>query len=438
MRADLAHRSADRGPGEQVSSDGAPLPVVIVGCGPAGAALGLLLARRGVPLVLIEASRHPARRFRGEALMPHGLAALEAMGLLPLPATIPQRALAGWRFVFDGRELFRLGEPLEGPGRRGCSLISQPALLSHLIGLLETLPNARVLQGQQVQALEWQGPRVAGVRLADGQGLKARLVVAADGRSSRLREQAGLALRPLGEPFELLWFTLPQSRPSPLQGLFTTVVGPAGLFSLFDAADGAVQLGWLRREGDRDCGGRAWIERLAGQSPADLARWWPGQQDALERPTPLQVRVGQAERWWQPGLLLLGDAAHPLSPVRAQGINLALRDAWVAAQELLPLLCLPTGQPRQPGPAPGAALDAVLARIESLRRPEVSRLQLLQAGETARGTLLLEQPWLRRLLVGSAPLLETAIAARWRHDQRQLRHGVAALPPAAPGPGDDG
>jgi 2-polyprenyl-6-methoxyphenol hydroxylase-like FAD-dependent oxidoreductase len=408
----------------------ATLPVVIVGGGPAGASVALLLARRGVPLVLIEASRDPARRFRGEALMPHGLAALGAMGLLPLPAWVPQRPLRGWRFVFDGQELFRLAEPLEDEGGEGCRLVSQPALLTHLLDQLGNLPNATVLQGERVRGLAWQGERVVGVRLADGSNLAARLVVGADGRSSRLRQQAQLALIPRGDPFDLLWFALPQAGPSPLQGLFTTVVGEAGLFSLFDAAEGAVQLGWLRRAGDPSDTSEDWIARLASQSPADLAAWWPHQAPALSRPTPLRVQVGQAERWWQPGLLLLGDAAHPLSPVRAQGINLALRDAWVAAQALLPLLQSPSDS--------AGSLELALARIEALRRPEVSRLQQLQAQETARGQLLLERPWLRRLLVASAPLLGSAIAGRWRHDQRQLRQGVIPLPPGTDGPGNDG
>jgi hypothetical protein len=65
-------------------------------------------------------------------------------------------------------------------------------------------------------------------------------------------------------------------------------------------------------------------------------------------------------------------------------------------------------------------------------------LQALQAAETARGQLLLDRPWLRHLLSSGAPVLGPAIAARWRHDQRQLRQGVTALPPAAPNPGNDG
>jgi 2-polyprenyl-6-methoxyphenol hydroxylase-like FAD-dependent oxidoreductase len=129
--------------------------------------------------------------------------------------------------------------------------------------------------------------------------------------------------------------------------------------------------------------------------------------------------------------LLLGDAAHPLSPVRAQGINLALRDAWVAAQVLLPLLLA-----QQPDETP--ALEQALTRIEALRRPEVSRLQQLQAEETARGRLLLKQPWLRRLLGAGAPLMGPVIASRWRHDQRQLRQGVTPLPPEARCAGHDG
>lgn len=399
-------------------------PVVIVGAGPAGASLALLLARRGLPVVLVEASSSPARQFRGEALMPHGLAALAAMDLLPLPAGIPQRPLAGWRVLLNGQELFRLDEPLEPAPGPSCTLISQPALLEHLLSQLRLQPRVRLLAGQRVQALLWQGERITGVRLADGQPLAAALVVAADGRGSLLRQQAAIPLRQTGSPFELLWFRLDTPEPDPLAGLFTTLVGPSGLFSAFAGAQGTVQVGWLQppKHGNGPASAADGLERLAAQSPGDLAAWWRQQRGHLGAVSRLQVRVGHAERWWRPGLLLLGDAAHPMSPVRAQGINLALRDAWVAAQELGAL-----AEQRAGAPLNGAELDAALARIEQRRREEVTTLQALQEQEAQRGRLLLGQPALRRLLAAAAPWAGAAVAHRWRHDQRLLRQGVVPL-----------
>jgi 2-polyprenyl-6-methoxyphenol hydroxylase-like FAD-dependent oxidoreductase len=404
---------------------------VIVGAGPTGASLALLLARQGLPVVLVEASREPSRRFRGEALMPHGLAALAAMGLWPLPATIPQKPLVGWRFVVDRLELFRLDEPLESPSSQGCTLISQPAFLRHLVDQLEALPWATVLLGRRVQGLEWRGERVAGVRLADGSLLESALVVAADGRSSLLRQQAQLQLKQQGNPFDLLWFQLQSPEPSPLGGLFTTMVGPEGLCSVFEAAEGSLQIGWVRPTSGGDGTPQDWLERLVAQSPADLAPWWRQQGSGLGQPTPLRVEVGHVESWWRPGLLLLGDAAHPMSPVRAQGINLALRDAWTAAQELIPLLQAAPHQAQPP-------LEPALARIEARRRGEVTSLQNQQAQETRRGQLLLEQPGLRQLLGRGGPWIGGLVARRWRHDQRQLRQGVTNLTPEASRPGNDG
>lgn len=412
-------------------------PTVIVGAGPAGAALALLLARQGIPVVLFEASTDPARRFRGEALMPHGLAVLEAMGLLPLPGTIPQQPLEGWRFLLDGQELFQLPEPLEGGDGPGCTLISQPALLRHLLALVRRCPRATVLEGQRVQALLWSGDRIAGVRLADGTAMEAQLVVAADGRSSALRQQARLVLHSQAPSFDLLWFQVDADTRCPLEGRFTTAVGQEGLFSAFEGASGGVQIGWVQppgaRNSDRDIDGAGWGRRLAALSPPELAVWWREQSERISTPTRLPVMVGQAERWWRPGLLLLGDAAHPLSPVRAQGLNLALRDAWVAARALAPVL----GNGDPAGWEPDAALPRALAWIERQRRPEISGLQERQAAETRRGRLLLEQPLLRRWMRLQGPWLGNLVARRWRHDQTPLRQGLVALP-GLPAPAPDG
>ena len=405
---------------------------MVVGAGPAGASLALLLARSGVAVTLVEASSSLARQFRGEALMPSGLKALAAMGLTNLLETVPHRPLQGWRFVLNGCELFHANEPLGGDPQRPCTLVNQPALLEALLLEAQGYPSFALERGEPVSDLLWNQGRVAGVRLRDGRHLEAELVVACDGRASLVRQKAGLALVGSPSSIDLLWFQLACPSPSPLQGRFTTLVGPEGVFSAFDSAGGGVQLGWVLGKGERvpACSRDEWIERMATLSPPELAAWLRQWRAGLGDPSRLAVQVGLAERWWAPGLLLLGDAAHPMSPVRAQGINMALRDAWVASAKLLPLL----RSALQP-PLPSSALDGVLAAIEAERRPEITALQALQAAEAARGDQLRRQSWLRSGLALAAPLVGPAIAAHWSHQQQPLRQGLSVLPMQSVRPG---
>jgi hypothetical protein len=173
----------------------------------------------------------------------------------------------------------------------------------------------------------------------------------------------------------------------------------------------------------------------------------------------LAVRSGLAPRWQRPGLLLLGDAAHPMSPLRAQGLNMALRDALVAAERLLPVLCgagggggdgLPstdadligadpvgTGKPAPHPPAPARAaeeppqrreflqrLDQALVEIAEARLPEIRAMQALQRQELGRGELLRRQPWLRRLLAATASVSGPLLSRRWQAGQPTLRTGL--------------
>ena len=406
---------------------GAPASsVVIVGGGPAGATLALLLSRAGIGVTLVEANPDQRRAFRGEALMPSGLAALERMALLPQLEAMPHRALAGWRFVLNGRELFSAAEPLGGDPQKPCTLVSQPAFLNAVLHQAQATNHLELLAPTTAKQLLWQAGRISGVVLGDGRRLAADLVVACDGRSSRLRQEAGITLSTGSSPIDVLWFRYAETPTAPpLAGRFYTLVGDEGIGSLFCNASGGVQLGWVidHRAPTPVRSAAEWSARLASQAPAPLASWLLANANYVTAPVRLSVQVGMAERWWQPGLLLLGDAAHPMSPVRAQGINGALRDAAVAARQLIELAqTLALGDSPPP-----AAIDARLAAIEAERRPEVSQLQILQAEELRRGELLRQASALRCLLAATAPLLGGLIGRRWRSQQLQLRQGINRL-----------
>ena len=383
---------------------------MIVGAGPAGACLSLLLTQAGIPVTLVEAQSHHRKAWRGQALMPSGLEVLDQMGLGPLVEQLPRLPLAGWRFVVHGRPLFTAPEPIGADPSPPCTLISQEAMIAALIERAQRTGRLTLQSpASATQLLQGDG-HITGVELADGRKLEADLVVACDGRQSLLRQEAGIALVSQSSPIDVLWFELAGRCPSPAEGHFTTVVGTHHTFSLFERAGGGQQLGWVLDPGQPTprLSHPQWIEQFVSQSPAAWADWFEEAAGTLRGPSRLRVQVGMAETWWKPGLLLLGDAAHPMSPVRAQGINMALRDAWVAAQRL-----------------------DDLAAIEAARRPEIEQLQQLQAEETSRGELLRRQGGLRCLIAATAPWIGNALRSHWCHQQKPLRLGLTPLEPAA-------
>lgn len=426
---------------------------MVVGAGPCGATLALILARAGWAVTLVEQAAPGAPRpYRGEGLMPSGLAVLEALGLWPLPADVPHRPLAGWAVALEGRPFFSVAEPLAGD--RGCWLVDQASLLAHLRRELVGLPGVRVLEGVGVRGLRTEGipgrDRVVGVVLADGLELAADLVVACDGRQSLLRRQAGLGLQGEGdrdverEREQVLWFRLAGDAVAPLArwlgGRFLTVVGAGVSFALFAEAGGeALRLGWVAEPGvalPADPAG--WREGWAGVLPEEAAALMRGlPPGAIEGPQRLPVRVGWAPRWHAPGFLLLGDAAHPMSPVRAQGINMALRDALVAGRLLGPLGAgegldrrgdgsaeMSPGCASMDGFLPPARIDALLPRVAERRLPEIRQLQALQAGEAGLGARLRQLGWLRRTLALSSPWSGVFAQRRWIQRQHRLRQGL--------------
>ena len=395
------------------------LQVVIVGAGPTGVVMALLLVRQGIKVKLIEASRDFKRQFRGEGLMPSGLDALEQMGLLKLLADIPHQTIDAWEFLLSHRSLFRVEEPIETNGRP-CTTVSQPHLLAAIIQQAETYSQFEFIQGEAVQDILSASDRVCGVKLSSGTEINADLVIAADGRNSLIRKKAGIDLTKLHHSIDILWFKLDSGQLSESKNIFYSILQGQDAFGLFRGSSGQLHIGWgLHADDHYDVHNLDWAEKLAATSPPWLAAHILRHRASLTKPMLLSVVVGRCDRWSIPGLLLLGDAVHPMSPIRAQGINMAFRDAIVAANYLVPLLSQGETNLQQ--------IDGVLPLIQWEREPEIIRIQKLQAQEMAQAELLHKSAVVRWGARTFAPIIRPGLKASWLRRQKQLRLGVTQV-----------
>jgi 2-polyprenyl-6-methoxyphenol hydroxylase-like FAD-dependent oxidoreductase len=398
--------------------------IIIIGAGPTGLTLAMLLAKRGINVKLIEASRSFRRIFRGEALMPSGLAAIEQMGLSDVVTNIPHRAIDAWEFYIENRPIFRVNEPMESGGQP-CTLISQPALLEAILDRASAYENFEFISGTAVRDLLWQNERVAGVRLSDGstgsatgQEIAADLVIGADGRNSIVRQQAQLELKQDAQSFDILWFKLPTSPDFPSENVFYSILRGQDAFGVFQGSEGNLQVGWsLNKDNPIEWQKVDWAEKLAAAAPDWLAKHFRAHK-AIDRPLLLSIVVGRCPQWHVPGLLLLGDAAHPMSPIRAQGINMALRDVIVATNHLVPVL--------QQSPNL-ESIDLALVQIQAEREPEIIEIQRLQRAEVAQAELMHNYPILRHAVSRLAPVIGSRIRKSWLDRQLQLRKGFTQV-----------
>jgi 2-polyprenyl-6-methoxyphenol hydroxylase-like FAD-dependent oxidoreductase len=366
--------------------------VAIVGAGPAGAALAYLFARRGIEVALVERQSDFAREFRGEGLMPGGVDALQQMGLGTELEALPQSRMRRLEvFLNRRRELgLELAElPPQTPMPR---FVSQPPLLEMLVAQAAKFPGFELLRGATVRDLVYDGARVAGLRVESAAGareLRVDFVIGCDGRASVVRKRASLERERAAQSFDVVWCKLPL--PDFMRGVTRGCIGRGHFAICFESPDGGLQLGWAIEKGSfgdiRRGGIEHWIGELAANVPDDLAAWIRAHAGAVSSPFLLDVVCDHLDVWSAPGVLLLGDAAHPMSPVGAQGINIALRDALVAANQLGPVLL------RNASPA---ELDAAARAVVAERLPEVKEIQRMQAGPPR---MMLQQTPLARFMM---------------------------------------
>ena len=187
--------------------------VVVVGAGPAGAAVSLLLARAGVDVTLVERETAFERVFRGEGLMPLGLDALAEMRLAWSITQVPGRLVESWRIVVDGDEILTVAEPIDELGDRAFRVASPGAILHNLIEEAATCPSFSFRSGTRlVDVVRGFDGRVTGATVTTGRErceLSADLVLGCDGRSSAVRAKARLELKPGKQQYDIVWFKTP-------------------------------------------------------------------------------------------------------------------------------------------------------------------------------------------------------------------------------------
>ncbi|QRN96471.1 FAD-dependent monooxygenase [Archangium violaceum] len=372
--------------------------VLIVGAGPAGAALAYILASRGVPVHLLERQRDFSREFRGEGFQPSGRDVLHQMGLGARFEALPSVRLASLAVWRGSRRLVSVDVP-ESARDNVARIVSQPALLEMLVEEAGRFPHFRLERGVAVRDVVREGGRVVGVRVErDGheEELRADFIIGTDGRNSVLRRKADLHEERVPQSFDILWCKVPLP-PSWRPGHSEIYATVGGACLSFPSYDGTLQLGWSMGKGQfkqlRGRGVDAWMEELARAVRPELAEHVLAHREQVSHPFLLDVICDRLVRWTAPGLLLIGDAAHPMSPVGGQGVNVALRDALVAANHLFPVLAA-DGSPE--------ALDAAAARVQAERLPEVTDIQSIQ---TRQARFLSGTGLLPRLLMASLPLL---------------------------------
>ncbi len=358
-------------PDETLDSGTTP-EIVIVGAGPAGALLAHILLSQGIHVTLIERQKDFAREFRGEVLMPSGVAAFETAGLADLLFETPTTRPCAVELYYRDRKAARID--FEDIGESGPVIVSQPDLLEALVARCSQMPGFRFLRGTTVTELSRRGGRIDGIVTNEGDHYPAALVVGTDGRGSIVRRRAGLHLEESTEAFDVVWFKCPYPESLAERGRPVMVsVGGGHLYISYLTAKGRLQMASVIAKGSyrniREGGLDGWFDEIRHRVPAELGDFALAHRDQITDPFVLNVVCHMLPCWTVPGALLLGDAAHPMSPVGGQGINIALRDVIVAANELVPVLLAGGG---------GAAIDSACAQVERKRIPEVEMIQRFQ------------------------------------------------------------
>lgn len=303
--------------------------LLIVGGGPAGMMAGLLFARAGVNVTVLEKHADFFRDFRGDTVHPSTMEILDQLGMLDRFLKRAHNRVTGAQLRIAGRE-WEIGDlsHLDTPAPF-IAMMPQWDFLDFLREEARAFPGFNLMMEAAVSGFLEEGGRIVGVHLADGRALRAKLTIAADGRTSLVRSI--LPLQDLGAPMDVFWFRLSKSPET--SGRLRGNVEQGRLLVMIDRGD-YWQCAFLIPKGASEAYKARGIEAIREEVAIAAPELDTSELDEIGDLKLLSVALDRLIQWSRPGLLAIGDAAHAMSPIGGIGINLAIQDAVAAANIL--------------------------------------------------------------------------------------------------------
>jgi 2-polyprenyl-6-methoxyphenol hydroxylase-like FAD-dependent oxidoreductase len=364
------------------------LDLIVVGGGPAGMMAGLLFARAGCNVQVLEKHADFFRDFRGDTVHPSTMEILDQLGMLQRFLKRAHNRVNTAELRIAGRD-WTIGDlsHLDTPAPF-IAMMPQWDFLDFLRDEAKAFPGFHLRMEAPVTDFIQEGGRVLGVQLADGSEMRARLTIAADGRTSIVREM--LPIEDLGAPIDVFWFRVGKKERE--AGALRGNVSPGRVLVMIDRGD-YWQCAFVIPKGAAESYQSRGIEAIrdevkaAGPATLDLT-----ELDEISDLHLLTVKLDRLTQWYRPGLLAIGDAAHAMSPIGGIGINLAVQDAVAAANILA-------------GPlARGEDVDPLLQRVQERRMFPTRAVQGTQK--------FAQERVIGRVLQSSAPITKAPLIVR--------------------------